>query len=845
MLSEMNKGSLTLFIIAVLSLLIFISCSDDVKKSLISKTIRVEYSDCVGCYDCIEKFDCPQNAIKKDEKNGTVYIDTDRCIGCLDCMNIFHCPEDAITGKNDIIPPAAINPFNAVSDSIEYLNIQFLATGDDSLSGRAYRYDFLVLSGNEIFTDFTPPLPKEAGEIEEWTISGLTGNANVTLKIRAIDEKDNKSPYTIREVAIAGEEIDETPPSQINDLSAISSENIIALSWTAVGDDGLTGKATAYDLRYSLSEITQQNWDQNQQIEISFLPADSGESESLEISHLEIGVAYHFSIVAVDNLNNQSPPSDNVIAEITGDITSPSAINDLMINNVSANSVQLKWTAVGDDGLSGRAESYIIKYAEALIDADNWQSAIEYQNELNPLVSGQLEFMWINGLLEGTEYFFAVKAVDDSNNLSDISNCVNETTLISTDITPPGVIVDLQAISAEAEVILQWTAPGDDEYEGIAAGYEIRMSMNEIDENNWSSAEIIEQNIIPVEVGNHQELIIDQDLIVGQNYYFSIKTYDESDNHSLVSPNAQGSILGDQTSPSPISNLSAEATEQDIFLSWTAPGDDGNLGTASFYHIKISDEQITEANFHTAETLPNPPEPLPAGAEQSYTVIQLEPGIEYFFAIKAYDDFNNQSEISNVVSSQLLTDIIAPSAIVLSVVTGNALNNNTIRLSWIAPGDDGQEGTANHYIVKYSNQPLNEENWENAITVANPPLPATSGSNQFMNVTGLNPGTIYYFAIKAFDEAGNGGELSNSPSGKIVYQIDAGPCNGCGNCVNHCPEDAITDHGSYASINAALCVACGECISWCPRNAIRLTIIAYNNPGTKSSNKANTWMWFK
>jgi hypothetical protein len=51
--------------------------------------------------------------------------------------------------------------------------------------------------------------------------------------------------------------IDHTPPAAITDLAATSPEaGAIVLSWTASGDDGSSGIAQAYDLRYSTAPIT-------------------------------------------------------------------------------------------------------------------------------------------------------------------------------------------------------------------------------------------------------------------------------------------------------------------------------------------------------------------------------------------------------------------------------------------------------------------------------------------------------------------------------------------------------------------------------------------------------------
>ena len=68
----------------------------------------------------------------------------------------------------------------------------------------------------------------------------------------------------------------------------------------------------------------------------------------------------------------------------------------------------------------------------------------------------------------------------------------------------------------------------------------------------------------------------------------------------------------------------------------------------------------------------------------------------------------------------------------------------------------------------------------------------------------------------------NRGELELSPIKAIV---DESKCDGCGECVEHCPVDAIKLNGK-ASINAAVCKGCGACIGYCPRDAIDLKLFS-------------------
>jgi hypothetical protein len=89
----------------------------------------------------------------------------------------------------------------------------------------------------------------------------------------------------------------------------------------------------------------------------------------------------------------------------------------------------------------------------------------------------------------------------------------------------------------------------------------------------------------------------------------------------------------------------------EIILTWTAPGDDGDIGTASYYVIKYSTEPINQYNFWMANSVPNPPFPSPAGQAENFTISDLQHGQYYYVAVKAYDEVDNESAISNVAQS--------------------------------------------------------------------------------------------------------------------------------------------------------------------------------------------------
>jgi len=51
-------------------------------------------------------------------------------------------------------------------------------------------------------------------------------------------------------------------------------------------------------------------------------------------------------------------------------------------------------------------------------------------------------------------------------------------------------------------------------------------------------------------------------------------------------------------------------------------------------------------------------------------------------------------------------------------------------------------------------------------------------------------------------------------------RIDEALCNGCRECAEHCPEEAIEVDGR-ASIDPALCIGCGACVAACLEGAVR------------------------
>lgn len=119
---------------------------------------------------------------------------------------------------------------------------------------------------------------------------------------------------------------------------------------------------------------------------------------------------------------------------------------------------------------------------------------------------------------------------------------------------------------------------------------------------------------------------------------------------SFTPSNASVNISTDTTPPARINNLTATtgAYPGQIFINWTAPGDDGATGTAASYAIAYGLSLIYDnSTFGNALHVANPPTPAVAGTRQSYTMTGLANSTKYYFAIRAYDEVPNVGNVSN------------------------------------------------------------------------------------------------------------------------------------------------------------------------------------------------------
>ena len=154
----------------------------------------------------------------------------------------------------------------------------------------------------------------------------------------------------------------------------------------------------------------------------------------------ESGDHVYFMIRAADEVPNWSGFSNIAVRATSGDATAPGTIADLSVTGTTATSVSVRWTAPGDDGTTGTATSYDVRYSTSTITSSNWASATQANGEPTPGAAGTVTNFTVGGLTGSRTYYVAVRTTDEVGNLSAISNVVNGTTL---DNVPPAPVRDL------------------------------------------------------------------------------------------------------------------------------------------------------------------------------------------------------------------------------------------------------------------------------------------------------------------------------------------------------------------------------------------------------------------
>ncbi|HEY8209953.1 MAG TPA: lamin tail domain-containing protein [Myxococcaceae bacterium] len=648
--------------------------------------------------------------------------------------------------------------------------INWLAVGDDGSTGTAAFYELRSASGaacpltQATFGSGTlvagVPSPAAAGTPESMTATGLSSNTSYCFMLRVFDDAANTSYSN----SLAVQTPDVTPPAATAILAGTVTGTSIQVQWVAVGDDGITGTATSYEMRYrsgASCPINAGNFGSSTQVSGLGAPAAPTTPESFTITGLTSDTGYCIMLKTNDEAGNSS--FSNSLIQSTQDVTGPASA---VLNGAAFDtSVQLNWTAVGDDGTTGTATSQELRYrsgASCPINAGNFGSSTQVSGLGAPAAAGTAESFTVNGLTRQTAYCFALRVADEAGNPS-FSNSLSTTT---TDTTAPAAAVLATANPGVSSIHVTWTAVGDDGTSGTAASYDLRYLSGAacpVTAANFASATAVTTGA-PQAAGSAEDVTA-SGLTQGTSYCFALRVTDDASNVSALSNSASGSTLADTTAPGPVADLATGTTGATfIQLSWTAVADDGttaSTGPAASYEMRYLSGAacpITAGNFGTGSSVSGLPSPGAPGAPESVFATGLSTGASFCFLLKVSDAVGNSS-FSNAATGTTIDN--SPPATVTDLTALGPDTAGTVQLNWTAVGAHGASGTtATSYDLRYQTGNCSGFNFSTAIPVAGLPPPGPMGAPESFNVTGLSIFQQYCFGLQVTNETATS-SLSN------------------------------------------------------------------------------------
>jgi|GEM_PF-1376652 len=372
-----------------------------------------------------------------------------------------------------------------------------------------------------------------------------------------------------------------------------------------------------------------------------------------------------------------------------------------------------------------------------------WSSSIADESVWMPAYA--VGYPWIEAAYMSLPYFGFVQIV------------LGDPLMTIADITAPGAVSNFNLVqSAGGLMSLSWTNPTDPDLAGIKI----------VRKTSGYPTSVVDGVVIYTGSGTSTT---DSGLTNNATYYYAAFAYDNTPNYSVINNDSKALVLVDSVAPGSVSNLQATAGINSVNLSWTNPAD------LDFAGVKVLRKTGSYPSSVTDGTV------VYTGIGTSTTDNGLTNGTTYYYAAFAYDEIPNYSSLNNDSKDLVLVDSVAPGSVSnLSATTSSA----TVNLSWTNPTDLDLVGIK--LVRKTGSYPTS---YTDGTLIYNGLLTSAVDS-------GLNNGTIYYYAAFAYDLAEN---YSVITAGSRITAIPnqpgggGGGGGGGGSSVNYCTAVNYSD----------------------------------------------------
>ena len=648
------------------------------------------------------------------------------------------------------------------------IEVQWTAVGDDGDVGTVATQELRYLSGTACpitaanFASGTKVVtggPQAAGAAESATASGLASDRSHCFLLKVADAAGNASFSNALVVSTP----DVTAPAAPNLTAPTVASTSVALAWTAVGDDGNSGTAKRQELRYLAGAdcpIGAGNFATGTLVAGVGAPKAAGLGETATASGLAADATFCFALGVWDEADNAA--LSNAVTVHTPDVTAPSAAV-LDTDVIGATSIQLVWTAVGDDGAAGTAAGHELRYRTgadcAAYNAGTFAAGTLLSGLGAPKTAGSSETFTASGLAADEDHCFILKVADNAGNASH-SNVLARHTL---DLVSPATPAISAANLTTTAVDVTWTAVGDNGMSKTVASHELRYATGAACAT-FSTATFASGTAVtlgaPKPPGDPETASLSA-LTADLDHCFLLKVSDEAA-HAVFS-NLLAVHTVDAVSPAKPVLGSSALTATSVTIGWTAVGDNGSSGAPvashTLHYATGSDcATFSSSNLGTATVaLGSPQAP---GLAESAPLTGLTADLDHCFILEVNDELPAHATFSDKLAVHTLDEVAPATPVLASAITGFG----TADITFTAPGDDANAGNATKYDLRYQKSTCPGDpatfDFAGATVVAGLAAPKPSSQAETIGLTGLDSATTYCFALRVEDEVPNFSLLS-------------------------------------------------------------------------------------
>ena len=575
------------------------------------------------------------------------------------------------------------------------------------------------------------------------TSGGLTSNVFYHFRVRA---RNSLGADSVTSLYLGFKTLDSSNPGAVSDLTAMtgSEDGSIGLQWTLPGSDGYSGdliSGSEIRIRGSTSPITDFNtvFPVNYSVNLATV-ATAGAMQTHPITGLNPGTSYYFAVVTRDNSGNQgswsvllgaNPASTATAADLAPN--APSVYTALPSTNVTESSLRINWNVATPPQWVQDISSYTVYRATF-----SFSSPAETYVAVATTVVHPTTFYSDSGLQAGVTYFYRVVAIDSGTYATGYFSSTNSSALsteISTRTLFHGATSFLGVVASSTSIMWSWTDNSSNE-----TGYRVFSSTDgqmsgdlAAGATYWPETGLSPNVSYTRFVRAFNSLAVSSPSILASSY-----TYAAIPEQPTLASNGQSGRLTFAV----VADANIDGTQYTLAIS------SDNFTGPSTNYIRFSEGGVGGAIFWRDRDTWN------GGAG---TITGLSDSLIYYVKVKARNSDQVETAYGPVAAAQpQITETTPPAGIsFLTALPGNL--DGRINLSWTSPGDDGMTGVLNSalYRIRYSTAPFNFFSSTEANSIAFSTSGVSPATAVGTVITGLNPGSTYYFGVITRDDESN------------------------------------------------------------------------------------------